>query len=79
MKKIIILNDIGLTENFLIYIDKIENVSINEQSNEYEKYLKLSKVRVTNELFNTYDIYIQNKYKIDINYKALNTVKNYFN
>ena len=78
-KKIIILNDIGLTENFLVYIDKIENTSIDEKSNEYEKYLKLSKIRVTNELFNTYDIYIKEKYKIDINYKALNTVKSYFN
>ena len=78
-KKIIILNDIGLTENFLVYIDKIENVSIDEKSDEFNKYLNLSKVEITNTLFNTYDNYIKEKYKIDINYKALNTVKSYFN
>ena len=78
-KKIIVVNDIGLVENFLIYIDNVENVSIDEKSDEYEKYLNLSKIIVTNRLFNTYDNYIKRKYKIDINYKALNIVKNYFN
>ena len=78
-KKVIILNDIGLTENFLVYINKIENVSIDEKSDEFKKYLNLSKVEITNTLFNTYDNYIKEKYKIDINYKALNTVKSYFN
>ena len=78
-KKINLVNDIGLTENYLIYIDMIENVSIDEKSDKYKKYLDLSKAKITNRLFNTYDNFIKEKYKIDINYKALNTVKNYFN
>ena len=78
-KKINLVNDIGLTENYLIYIDMIENVSIDEKSDKYKKYLDLSKTKITNRLFNTYDNFIKEKYKIDINYKALNTVKNYFN
>ena len=78
-KQIVVVNDIGLTKNFLVYIDNIENVSINQKPDEYKKYLNLSKVRITNNLFNTYDIYLKKNYKIDINYKALNTVKNYFN
>ena len=78
-KKIIALHDIQLKENFLIYIDVIENVSIDENSEDYNKYLKIAKIRITNGLFNTYDKYIKNNYKIDINYNALKTVKNYFN
>jgi len=78
-KKIIVSNNIDLSENFLIYIDKIINVSIDEDSNEYEKYYNLSKISITNGLFNTYDAYLKKRYKIDINYKALKTVKNYFN
>ena len=78
-KKIIVVNDINLTESFLVYVDKVENVTISEQSEEYKKYVNLSKIKITNGLFNTYDEYIKKKYKIDINYKALDTVKNYFN
>ena len=78
-KKIILAHNIEFTENFLIYIDKIINVSINENSNDYEKYFKLSKIAMTNGIFNTYDNYIKKKYEIDINYKALTIVKNYFN
>ena len=78
-KKVIVVHDIEFAENFLIYIDKIENVTIDENSQEYEKYLNLSKLNIANELYNTYDSYIKKRYKIDINYQALNTVKNYFN
>jgi len=78
-KKVIVVHDINLKENFLIYIDKIVRVDISEKADEYKKYFNLSKIKITNELFNTYDIYIKKKYKIDINYKTLDTVKNYFN
>ena len=78
-KKIIVAHDLYLRENFLIYIDKIINASIDETSDEYEKYYKLSEVSMTNGLFNTYDKYIKGKYKIDINYKTLKTIKNNFN
>ena len=78
-KKVFVVHDLSLFENFLVYIDKIENVSIEESSDEYQKYLNLSKSKITNELYNTYDNYIKKRYKIDINYKALDTVKNYFN
>ena len=78
-KKIIVVHDLNLVESYLIYIDKITNVTINKNSNEYEKYFNLSKSKITSRLFNTYDHYIKMKYKIDNNYKALDTVKNYFN
>ena len=78
-KKVIIVNDIGLSENFLIYIDKIKNVTIDENSEEYQKYFDLSKNQIVNELYNTYENYIDKKYKIDINYQTLDTIKNSYN
>ena len=78
-KKIIVVNEIGFSENYLIYIDKIENVNIDEKSDEYQKFINLSKNKISNNLYNTYDSYLNKKYKIDINYQALDTVKNYFN
>jgi len=78
-KKVIIVNDIGLSENLLIYIDKIKNVTIDENSEEYQKYFDLSKNQIVNELYNTYENYIQKKYKIDINYQTLDAIKNSYN
>ena len=78
-KKVIIVNDIDLSENFLIYIDKIKNVTIDENSEEYQKYFDLSKNQIVSELYNTYENYIQKKYKIDINYQALDAIKNSYN
>ena len=76
-KKVIIVTDISLSENFLVYIDKIYNVSIEETSENYKKYFSLSKTKITNDLFIAYEAYLKNKYEIDINYKALDRVKNY--
>jgi len=78
-KKVIIVNDIGFSENYLIYIDKIKNVTIDEKSEEYQKYFGLSKNKTVNELYNTYENYIQKKYKVDINYQTLDTIKNSLN
>ena len=78
-KKIFVAHDLTLAKNFLIYIDKIENVKINENSDEYKKYLNLSKSEIANELLNTYDDLIKKRHEININYKTLDTVKNYFN
>ena len=78
-KKVSASYNIQLTENFLVYVDKITNVSLDENSDEYKKYFKLAKINITNELFNTYDKHIKDKYKIDINYKSLKTIRDYFN
>ena len=75
-KKVIVVADIGFSENYLIYIDKIENVSINHNSKDYKKYFNLVNVRMKNNLYNTYDSYLNKKYKININYNALDNIKN---
>ena len=76
--KVIIVADTSFSEIFLIYIDKIENALISKNSQDYNKYLNLSKTKIISNLSNTYDLYLNNKYKININYKALNKVNSYF-
>ena len=76
--KVIFVADNEFLENFLIYIDKIEKVSIDESSENYEKYFNLSKNKIAGDLFNTYDSYLGDKYEININHKALDNTKNYF-
>ena len=77
-KKVIVAVDIGFLENFLIYIDKIENVSIDEKTENYKKYFDLSKNEIADDLYNTYNSYLENKYEININYQTLDKTKNYF-
>ena len=77
-KKVIVAADIEFLENFLIYIDKIENVSIGEKTENYKKYFDLSKNKITTDLYNTYNSYLENKYEININYQTLAKTKNYF-
>ena len=76
--RVIIVADISLSKNFLIYIEKIENVTISEGSEEYKKYFNESKIKIKNDLYSTYDSHLNKKYEIKINQKALDSVKNYF-
>ena len=76
-KIVIVVTDIGLSENYLIYIDSIENVSTTKNSEEHKQHFLLSRDKIVSELYNTYDSYLKNKYKVDINYKALDSIKNY--
>ena len=78
-KKVVLIHDTTFSENYLVYINDIKNDNIDKNSADYEKYNKLSKNKIRNELYNTYDNYIKSKYKIDINYKVLKSVQNYFN
>jgi len=76
--RIIVIADLGFEENYLVYIDSIENVPLNKKSEEYKKYLTYAETKLINSMYNTFDIYLKDKYKIDVNYKALDQVNNYF-
>ena len=76
--KVILVADINFLENFLVYVDKIENVSLSRESQNIQKYTDISRKKIINSLFNTYDLYLKKKYTIDINYKALESINNYF-
>jgi len=75
--RVIIVADLGLTKNYLIHIDKIENKSIDKNANDFDNYFNLSKVKMTSTIYDTYDSHLNNKYKIKINEKVLNGVQNY--
>tara|TARA_Y100000590_G_scaffold112990_1_gene128855 strand:- start:7127 stop:8581 length:1455 start_codon:yes stop_codon:yes gene_type:complete len=77
-KKISLVTDMTLTESYLIYVDKVLHKKIEESSKEYEKYKKITKLRIINDLYSSYDSFLKNKYEVDINYKSLNRVKNFY-
>ena len=75
-KRVIVVADLGLSKSYLIFIDKIENVTINKESNDYNKFSNLTKVSLMSGIYNTYDLFLKNKYEIDINYQTLERIKN---
>ena len=78
-KKVIVVNDLSFSKNYLIYIDEIKKADISEDSEDYVKYKKLSEMKMITDLYNSYDNYLKKKYKIDINNQAIDVVKSYFN
>ena len=76
--RVVVATDIGLAENYLVYIKKVNNSSIDNKNKEFKKYSDLSRSKLKNDLYKTYETYLRKKYKIDINYSALDNVKNYF-
>ena len=64
-----------------IYISKIlgeKNELLDEKSNKFNKYFIKSNNLLKNKMYTSYDYYLNNKYKIKINEKTLERVKNYF-
>jgi peptidyl-prolyl cis-trans isomerase D len=74
---LMVITNPDLSENYLVYIKNIKNLYLEKDDDNYDKYFNLSKVKLTSSIYNTYDLYLKEKYKIDINYKALKSINNY--
>ena len=74
--EIFLLSDNILQDNFLIKIKKDINPDINKQSKEYKGYLKKANAEYISKVYKSYDKYINTNYKIEINQKVLERLKN---
>ena len=64
-----------------IYLIKILNISesnISKSSENYKKYKELANVKIRDSMYGSYDFLLNNKYKVKINEKTFERVKNYF-
>ena len=77
-KKINIISNTNLSENFIVYLNKINNKKINLGDKNYERYVFQTNNKIKNEIYQTYDQLINNKYDVIVNDEALKRVKNYF-
>ena len=77
-------NDIAIVsskdykKNYLVFVKETINKKLQDSNNEYEKYLKISNSNLSNKILGAYDLYLNKKYKVDINQKALDKVKNMY-
>jgi len=73
-----LLSDRQLSKNFLIQVEKTRYIKLDKNSKNYEKYKSIAKVNLSNDIYFAYDRSVNGKYKIDINNKAIDRLKNSF-
>ena len=77
-KNFTIVSEIEKNKIFLIWVKKIQKPSLDKTSDEYDKYYHETIIGLKNNIYSSFDHYINQKYKVEINYKTLEKIKNYF-
>ena len=67
-----------LTKSFLILTKKTEFQKLDKNSNEFEKYEAKARLNLINKIYQSYDENANQKYKVDINKRTIDRVKNSF-
>jgi len=64
-----------------IYISQIKNIvkkNISKNSDEFENFKNQANLKMRDNLYSSYDLFLNDEYKIIVNQKTLERVKNYF-
>jgi peptidyl-prolyl cis-trans isomerase D len=67
-----------LTKSFLISTKKTEYKKIDKDSNEFEQYEAKARLNLINKIYQTYDESVNEKYKVELNQRTIDRVKNSF-
>ena len=76
-KNFTIVDEIEKNKTFLVWVREIQKPSLNKASDEYDKYYQETIIGLKNNIYSSFDHYINQKYKVEINYKTLERLKNY--
>jgi peptidyl-prolyl cis-trans isomerase D len=67
-----------LTKTFLISTKKTVYTDLNKASNNYEKYEAKARLNLINKIYKSYDDSVNQKYKVELNQRTIDRVKNSF-
>ena len=67
-----------LTKSFLILAIKTEYRDLKKDSNDYEKFEAKARLNLINKIYQTHDNNLNEKYKVELNQKTIDRVKNSF-
>ena len=67
-----------LTKSFLISTKKTEYKKLDKKSNEFEQYEAKARLNLINKIYQSYDENVNKRYKVDINQRTIDRVKNSF-
>ena len=67
-----------LTKTFLISTKKTKYKDLTKSSNDYEKYEAKARLNLINKIYKSYDDSVNQKYKVELNQRTIDRVKNSF-
>ena len=67
-----------LTKSFLVLALNTEYKDLKKDSNEYEQYEARARLNLINEIYQTHDNNLNEKYKVELNQRTIDRVKNSF-
>ena len=73
-----LVNNINKNETFLIWLNEIQETKLSNTSENYEKYRYETSIDLKNNIYSTFDYYLSDKYKVQINHQTLERLQNYF-
>ena len=73
-----LVNNINKNETFLIWLNEIQETKLSNTSENYEKYRYETSIDLKNNIYSTFDYYLRDNYKVQINHQTLERLKNYF-
>ncbi len=73
-----LVTDSTLTKNFLILGVQTQYKKLEKNSNEFEKYTAKARLNLVNRIYKTFDENLNKKYKVELNKKTIDRVKNSF-
>ena len=72
------ITDNFLENNFIILTKETKYTVLKKDNSRYEDYKIKARLRLANNIYNYYDINLNKKYKVEINTKTLDRLKNSF-
>ncbi len=76
--KIDLIADNTLTKSFLVLAIKTEYSNLKKDSNEYEQYEAKARLNLINEIYQSHDNNLNEKYNVELNQRTIDRVKNSF-
>ena len=73
-----LITDSTLTKSFLILAIKTQYKKITKNSNEFEQYEAKARLNLVNKIYRTFDENLNKKYKVELNKRTIDRVKNSF-
>ena len=73
-----LITNSNLTQNFLVLVVETKYKDFDKSSNDFEKYEAKARLNLINRIYKTYDENLNQKYKVQLNRKTIDRVKNSF-